>query len=161
MCLQYRNLGSLGPVYTAGAWIAPRHDQTTGRSLCCLWTYLHYRGMNCAWTCLHYRGSCCTYEYLWSIRNWAAYRLVCTKGLLNILSRLHIQIRLQHVRQQHARTGGNMSGCNIMLQYAWKGGNMSGCKCSNRLQHARTSSNMCGCSMLNQAATSCCNIIAD
>ncbi len=75
----------------------------------CSWTFLHYRDMNCAWTCLHLEVSLANGSL--SCTN----RLVCTKGLLNILSRLqHVQIKLQHAR----------TGCNIILQHARTDGNM-------------------------------------
>jgi hypothetical protein len=54
----------------------------------------------------------------------------------------------QHVRLQHAQTGGIMSVCNMLEQARWQ---------LVWLQHAQTGGNMSGCNMveqmLEQAAT--------
>ncbi len=68
--------------------------------------------------------------------------------------------RLQLVRLQHARTGGNMSGYNMLEQAV----TCPATTCSTRrqhirLQHARTGGNMSGYNMLEQAATSCCILL--
>jgi hypothetical protein len=62
--------------------------------------------------------------------------------------------RWQHIRLQHARTGGNMSGCNMFKQAA----TYPAATCSNRwqhvwLQHARTGGNMSGCNIMLQVVT--------
>ncbi len=107
------------------------------------------------WTCLHYRGLCCTWNYLWSIGAWAAHRLVCTKKLPNILSRLQqVQVKLQH-----AQTGSKMSACNMLEDAA----TYSAAPRLNRLQYvllqnARTGGKMSGCNMLEQAAILCCTL---
>ena len=172
-CLQHRGLSC--------TWTCTCPDNMT---LCSFWMYLHQRDMSCrwtylddrslycfrpvlltkvpshwalsfTWTCLHYRGLCCTWNYLWSIGAWAAHRLVCTKKLPNILSRLQqVQVKLQH-----AQTGSKMSACNMLEDAA----TYSAAPRLNRLQYvllqnARTGGKMSGCNMLEQAAILCCTL---
>jgi hypothetical protein len=68
--------------------------------------------------------------------------------------------RQQNVRLQHARTGGNILGCDMLEQAA----KCPAATCWNRrqhihMQHARTGGNMSGCNMLEQAATPCCILL--